>query len=57
MKTIIRACFSESHPETVYTLRDKCPECGKVTRNTSPPRFSPDDPYGKYRRKTKYGGN
>ncbi|TFH50150.1 MAG: RNA-protein complex protein Nop10 [Methanothrix sp.] len=33
-----------------YTLTDICPACGGHTAITKPARFSPDDPYGKYRR-------
>lgn len=33
-----------------YTLKELCPSCGKPTSTPHPPRFSPVDPYGKYRR-------
>jgi len=33
-----------------YTLKEICPACGSQTAMTKPPRFSPDDPYGRYRR-------
>ncbi|MDD2836357.1 MAG: RNA-protein complex protein Nop10 [Methanothrix sp.] len=33
-----------------YTLKDICSVCGGHTAITKPARFSPDDPYGKYRR-------
>jgi len=33
-----------------YTLKDACPVCGAPTIITKPAKFSPDDPYGKYRR-------
>jgi len=33
-----------------YTLKEICPHCGGRTAMTKPPRFSPDDPYGRYRR-------
>ncbi|HPA97179.1 MAG TPA: RNA-protein complex protein Nop10 [Methanothrix sp.] len=33
-----------------YTLRQICPACGGRAAMTKPPRFSPDDPYGRYRR-------
>jgi H/ACA ribonucleoprotein complex subunit 3 len=34
-----------------YTLRkDRCPYCGGTVRVPHPPRFSPEDKYGKYRR-------
>lgn len=36
-----------------YTLKDDCPRCGaKVAQNT-PAKYSPEDPYGDYRRKLK----
>ncbi|MGC8816649.1 MAG: RNA-protein complex protein Nop10 [Candidatus Hadarchaeum sp.] len=34
----------------IYTLKDICPSCGGQTVSPHPPRFSPQDPYGKYRR-------
>jgi len=37
----------------MYTLKDKCSKCGKKTISKNPPRFSPEDHYGKYRRKLK----
>jgi len=36
-----------------YTLKDICPVCGEKTRIKDPPRFSPQDRYGKYRRMLK----
>jgi H/ACA ribonucleoprotein complex subunit 3 len=38
-----------------YTLKEICERCGRKTMNPNPPRFSPKDPYGKYRRMMKYG--
>ncbi|MCU7497525.1 MAG: RNA-protein complex protein Nop10 [Ignavibacteria bacterium] len=38
-----------------YTLREKCPICGGETFPTHPARFSPQDPYGRYRRLAKKG--
>lgn len=37
----------------VYTLKDQCPSCSGQTVSPHPPRFSPQDPYGKYRRMLK----
>ncbi|MFA7341772.1 MAG: RNA-protein complex protein Nop10 [Candidatus Methanomethylophilaceae archaeon] len=34
-----------------YTLQAECPQCGEPSRNPLPPRFSPEDRYGAYRRK------
>ncbi len=36
-----------------YTLKEKCPICEKKTIQNKPPKFSPEDKYGKYRRMTK----
>ncbi|NPB02257.1 MAG: RNA-protein complex protein Nop10 [Methanopyri archaeon] len=37
-----------------YTLRtDKCPHCGGELEVPHPHRFSPEDPYGEYRRRMK----
>jgi len=37
----------------VYTLNKICKKCNKKTISKNPPRFSPQDRYGKYRRKLK----
>jgi H/ACA ribonucleoprotein complex subunit 3 len=37
----------------IYTLKDSCKKCGGATINPKPARFSPPDPYGRYRRKLK----
>lgn len=36
-----------------YTLDEICDECGEKTISRNPHRFSPQDHYGKYRRKLK----
>ncbi|MFQ5975890.1 MAG: RNA-protein complex protein Nop10 [Candidatus Hydrothermarchaeales archaeon] len=36
-----------------YTLKKSCNRCGSKTVNPHPARFSPQDPYGEYRRKLK----
>lgn len=36
-----------------YTLQEECPECGEETSSPHPAKFSPEDSYGKYRRKLK----
>ncbi|ASI98170.1 RNA-protein complex protein Nop10 [Thermococcus celer] len=36
-----------------YTLKEVCPVCGAKTKVAHPPRFSPEDPYGEYRRRLK----
>jgi H/ACA ribonucleoprotein complex subunit 3 len=37
----------------VYTLKLKCSACGSETLLTKPAKFSPEDPYGTYRRMMK----
>ncbi|MBU7013815.1 MAG: RNA-protein complex protein Nop10 [Theionarchaea archaeon] len=37
-----------------YTLKDGC-ACGGRADTVKPPRFSPEDKYGEYRRKLKRG--
>jgi H/ACA ribonucleoprotein complex subunit 3 len=34
----------------IYTLKETCPECGVETTGIRPPKYSPEDPYGVYRR-------
>ncbi|KAA0001678.1 MAG: RNA-protein complex protein Nop10 [Thermoplasmata archaeon] len=36
-----------------YTLEAICPSCGKKAIQPHPMRFSPQDPYGEYRRRLK----
>jgi len=36
-----------------YTFDDICIKCKKKTISKNPPRYSPQDRYGKYRRKLK----
>jgi H/ACA ribonucleoprotein complex subunit 3 len=33
-----------------YTMKEKCPGCGSATKTPHPPKFSPEDRYGRYRR-------
>jgi H/ACA ribonucleoprotein complex subunit 3 len=37
----------------IYTLKETCKRCGSETIKPKPAKFSPPDPYGKYRRKLK----
>ncbi|HDI31646.1 MAG TPA: RNA-protein complex protein Nop10 [Thermofilum sp.] len=46
---LIRKCISCNR----YTLKETCPYCGGKTRSPHPPKFSPEDRYGEYRRKMK----
>ncbi|HLF16358.1 MAG TPA: RNA-protein complex protein Nop10 [Candidatus Thermoplasmatota archaeon] len=36
-----------------YTLQDACPVDGTATVSAKPAKYSPEDPYGSYRRKLK----
>ncbi|MFC1704854.1 RNA-protein complex protein Nop10 [Nanoarchaeota archaeon] len=48
MKHILK-CISCS----IYTMKEKCPKCGKATVLSKPAKFNPKDPYGDYRRTAK----
>lgn len=37
----------------IFTLKGKCPKCGRIAVTTQPAKFSPEDKYGKYRRMAK----
>jgi len=39
-----------------YTLKEFCQRCGRRTSVPAPAKFSPEDPYGRYRRKMKFKG-
>jgi len=49
MKTSLRKCPSCQE----YVLGEVCARCGTKTVVPIPPRYSPEDKYGKYRRKLK----
>jgi H/ACA ribonucleoprotein complex subunit 3 len=49
MKMKIRRCRSCKE----YTIQDHCPYCGEELEVAYPPRYSPLDKYGKYRRMLK----
>jgi H/ACA ribonucleoprotein complex subunit 3 len=34
-------------------MQEKCPACGGEAANPKPPKYSPEDQYGDYRRKAK----
>jgi len=36
-----------------YTLQESCRKCGERTVNPKPPRYSPEDRFGEYRRRQK----
>ncbi len=46
MNSKIRKCLKCG----TYTLKEVCDKCGEKTVMSIPPRFSPEDKYGKYRR-------
>ncbi|MCK4551128.1 MAG: nucleolar RNA-binding Nop10p family protein [Candidatus Aenigmarchaeota archaeon] len=37
----------------IYTMGENCPKCRKKTILKKPPKYSPEDKYGEYRRKMK----
>jgi len=37
----------------IYTFKDKCPICNKKAVRVIPPKFSPEDKWGDYRRRIK----
>ncbi|MBT7903176.1 RNA-protein complex protein Nop10 [Candidatus Woesearchaeota archaeon] len=37
----------------VYSMEADCPSCNAKTVNPAPAKFSPEDPYGSYRRKAR----
>ncbi|AWB27768.1 RNA-protein complex protein Nop10 [Halococcoides cellulosivorans] len=55
MKSDILVCanWETVHDRPVYALGETCPECGGPTHNSAPAPFSPEDPYGEYRRSLK----
>lgn len=36
-----------------FTLSETCPRCGSLAKNPLPAKYSPEDPYGEYRRRLK----
>jgi H/ACA ribonucleoprotein complex subunit 3 len=55
MKSDIRICaaWRERHDRPVYTLSERCPECGSEAVNSAPAPYDPTDRYGEYRRSLK----
>lgn len=47
--TLIRNCVKCG----TYTMKEVCPRCGTATKTAHPPKFSPEDRYGRYRRMAK----
>jgi len=52
MRSLMRVC----REDRTYTLREVCPRCGAATVAPLPARYSPEDRYGKYRRRLKREG-
>ena len=46
MRTLLFRCRDCAR----YTLQKECPKCGTATESPLPPRYSPEDRYGAYRR-------
>lgn len=55
MKSDIRVCsaWESAHDRPVYTLGERCPDCGAEATNSAPAPFDPADPHGEYRRSLK----
>ncbi|HMK53481.1 MAG TPA: RNA-protein complex protein Nop10 [Methanobacteriaceae archaeon] len=49
MKMKMRRCRLCSE----YTIQNQCPYCGGGVKVVYPPKYSPEDKYGKYRRMLK----
>jgi len=52
VRSVMRVC----REDRTYTLRDVCPKCGARTVTPLPPRYSPEDRYGAYRRRLRREG-
>ncbi|MEK6986825.1 MAG: RNA-protein complex protein Nop10 [Candidatus Thermoplasmatota archaeon] len=52
MRSLLKKCLACGR----YTLQDACPSCGGRAGNPMPPRYSPEDRYGVYRRRLKREG-
>ncbi len=52
MRSLLKKCLACGR----YTLQDACPACGGMAGNPMPPRYSPEDRYGVYRRRLKREG-
>ncbi len=48
MSTILRCTVCHK-----YTMKETCPDCSSRTIDPQPPKFSPQDKYGSYRRQMK----
>jgi len=49
MRSILQKCLACGR----YSMKDVCPNCNHATGSPMPPRYSPEDRYGAYRRKLK----
>jgi H/ACA ribonucleoprotein complex subunit 3 len=50
---LVCANWAERHERPIYGLSEECPACGGDMQNSAPAPFSPEDPYGEYRRALK----
>jgi len=50
---LVCSAWEAEHDRPVYTLGEACPDCGAEAVNSAPAPFSPEDPYGEYRRALK----
>jgi len=50
-RLIMRTSFRKCPKCQEYTLADKCKRCSGKTDVPIPPRYSPEDRYGEYRRR------
>ena len=49
VRSFLRVCRPCGH----YTMDDVCPRCGAAAISPLPPRYSPEDRWGEYRRRLK----
>tara|TARA_B100000029_G_scaffold507726_1_gene593021 strand:- start:3560 stop:3718 length:159 start_codon:yes stop_codon:yes gene_type:complete len=47
----MRSLFFKCTECNIYTQKQICKNCNSKTINPLPPKYSPEDKYGKYRRK------
>lgn len=48
-RELLKRCIACSE----YTLKEPCPYCDEPARSPRPPKYSPEDRYGEYRRRLK----
>jgi H/ACA ribonucleoprotein complex subunit 3 len=50
---VTRSLILQCEKCSEYCLKETCPRCGGKAKNPLPPKYSPEDPYGEYRRRLK----